>query len=283
MKQNQNGTAFDMEGTQIAVLLTGDVRHRDFHAAVDWLASHTQLVRQTDLEETARQLQNIRPAPRLIVVAQSRPGQFSARQIELLHRAAPLARLICLLGSWCEGETRSGRPWPGVERFYWHEFPHRIDAILGASTRLPRTASAAERLLAIRLGSDTPLRGLAGICSPSRSDYLALADTCQSWGFSTLWFSRRWPVLAEGVELLLWDGASGNAAEAGALCGLVEQISPAAVAALLTFPRLDDVARMRQAGADAVFTKPFLNEELRQEVEGLLPGRPVVAATAAVA
>jgi hypothetical protein len=272
-----------MEGTQIAVLLTGDVRHRDFHAAVDWLASHTQLVRQTDLEETARQLQNIRPAPRLIVVAQSRPGQFSARQIESLHRAAPLARLICLLGSWCEGETRSGRPWPGVERIYWHELPAKMAAIVegecggGTSPRLPRTATVTERLLAIRSKPELLPRRLAGIHSPTRADYLALADTCRCWGFSAVWVRPQLPLPVGDIELLLWDGASGEAAEAEQLRGLASSLAPVAVAALLTFPRVEDVERMRRAGAGTVLTKPFMNEELRLEIERLLPMRPIAA------
>ena len=66
------------------------------------------------------------PAPHGIVLAQAYPGQFSPVAIDRLRNLAPLARLIAILGSWCEGEPRSGHPLPGVIRIYWHQAAERI-------------------------------------------------------------------------------------------------------------------------------------------------------------
>src|SRR5262245_36664939 len=64
-------------------------------------------------------------APELIVVAESRGGQFSAESLAALRKLAPLAGVWRLLGSWCEGETRSERPPAGCIRSYWHQWPQR--------------------------------------------------------------------------------------------------------------------------------------------------------------
>ena len=72
--------------------------------------------RAGDVEAAAAVLAEDDAAVDVIVVAQARPGEFSHAQIERLRQAAPLARIVGLLGSWCEGEMRSGRPWPAAVR-----------------------------------------------------------------------------------------------------------------------------------------------------------------------
>lgn len=262
------------------VLLTGDVGHGDFRHVVAWLEGAARLEREADLSRAAERLVERpaegRAAPRLIVVAQSRPGQFAPRQIERLHHAAPLARLTALLGSWCEGEARSGHPWPGVERLYWHEWRARMAPVLAgvggaAWWRLPRTATAAERLLAQAGPTVSPVRrGLIGIRSASRVGYAALADACGAGGFAAVWLAPRQTVVVEGVDAVVWDGASGDEAEALALEQLLGRVPARAVVALLTFPRLDDHQRMQAAGAGAVLTKPLLSSDLLRELDRLL-------------
>ena len=84
--------------TRPSVWLVGEIEHPDF-------AETVALVRD------AASVGSL--PPELIVMAQSRPGVFSAQWIERLRRSAPLAGVVALLGTWCEGETRSGRPAPG--------------------------------------------------------------------------------------------------------------------------------------------------------------------------
>lgn len=264
------------------VMLTGDVAHRDFRRAIDWLESHAELQTAADLTAAAQRLEQGAAVPRLLVVAQSRPGQFSSQQIERLHRAAPLMRIVALLGSWCEGEARSGAPWPGVERVYWHQWPARVMELLfgdGASSpgvwRLPRTATAAERSLAMQAVSTSrpqPLRGLIAIRTSRLVDYEALADACRQWGLSTAWLNPDDEAIhIDGADLLLWDGASGDEREAAALREHVERLRPVGAIALLSFPRIEDHDRMLAAGAVAVLTKPFVTGDLRRELARLLP------------
>ena len=107
------------------VLLIGDEHHPEFRAATDWLREHTELIVAATGDDARGELARRRGVddgpplePDVMVVAQSRPGQFAAQDLEQLLGLAPLARLVALLGSWCEGETRTGHPWPGVMRLF---------------------------------------------------------------------------------------------------------------------------------------------------------------------
>src|SRR3954465_5773198 len=127
----------------------------DIHSAapLGWLDVHSACTYYRKIGAAAAQLQS--PAQRAdplgILLVQSRPGQFSSREVEILHEAAPLSRLVALVGPWCEGEQRSGRIWPGVVRVPWRTWPYRLARGLGlgdsaAKGRVPRTATDVERI-----------------------------------------------------------------------------------------------------------------------------------------
>jgi len=107
------------------VLLIGDTSRAEFQEARATLAATSQLVEARDTATAGALLARGQVVPELIVLAQAYPGQFSEAEVKRLWRLAPLGRVIGLLGSWCEGESRSGRPWPGGIRLYWHQWPAR--------------------------------------------------------------------------------------------------------------------------------------------------------------
>ena len=139
----------------LSILLLGDsdrTEFRDARACLDcWAAVHE--FAETDAAATA--LARAEIVPDVIVVAQAFPGQFSHQAIDGLRRLAPLARILGLMGSWCEGELRSGSPWPATMRAYWHQWPARCQREFRrlaegrcSSWALPPTATEEERLLA---------------------------------------------------------------------------------------------------------------------------------------
>jgi hypothetical protein len=109
------------------VWLIGDVEHADFAEAVALLRATADM--GTGL-------------PELIVVAQSRPGAVGPGVFERLRRSAPMAGIVSLVGSWCEGEMRTGRPAVGVPRLYWYEFASwwRRQVALRTAGRCPEWA-----------------------------------------------------------------------------------------------------------------------------------------------
>lgn len=226
--------------------------------------------KRLDLPSAIAWLQAQPHSPELIVVAQQRPGEVSPEQIERLRGQAPLARIVGLLGSWCEGEARSGRPWPGVERVYWHQWPGWRKRELHRRSSVPQTASMEERLLA---ESDAPIadreisRGVVVICSQNREAAQLWLDTLHQRQYSAVLLDMP-PRQTLGVAAALWDSDDCNAAELGELRQLVMAVRPAPVVAVLGFPRLEARERVMAAGAAAVLSKPLMLADLWASLPG---------------
>jgi hypothetical protein len=206
--------------------------------------------------------------PHGIVLAQAWPNQFSAPAVDRLRNLAPLARLIAIQGSWCEGEPRSGHPLPGVIRIYWHqaairirlEFPLGIQS-QGSAWRLPATATDEERLLASIAAPLPKGNGLVAIWTRRPEMEELLADACRRVGYSTAWLHPRQPTRVQGAVAAIYDGARLDPAGLAELSQLAADVSPAPVLALLDAPRTQDVHLARTLGA-FVLAKPFRVDEL---------------------
>jgi CheY-like chemotaxis protein len=254
-------------------LLVGDGDHEDFLEATAWLAEHTQLRRVKTAEEGRNCLAE-GPWPEAVVIAQSRPGQFSSRQIESLHAASPLSRLVALLGSWCEGEMRSGKPWPGVIRVLWHQWQPRLIPPLAPDSaphctlwELPRTAPVAEQYAAAADVAWPKRDGLVAIHAPTVHNYEQVRDVCRQAGYSTLWLPPNQTVHASHVAAAIWDGVACDEIGDPQLRAVVAQHRPAPVIAMLDYVRRQDYERARSAGAAAVIAKPFLVYDLLWHLE----------------
>ena len=202
-------------------------------------------------------------SPEVIVVAQSRPGAVSQYEIERLRREAPLARIVGLLGSWCEGEARSGRPWPGVERVYWHQWPGWVQRELGGSSTLPQTATMEERLLA---GAGLPSSyegwtGVIAICSQRRELAELWIDALRACGATAVAFDGP-PEQVSGITAAIWEADGCDHAQAAEIRRLATAVRPAPVVAVLVFPRLEEHQRAMAAGAVAVLSKPLMLPDL---------------------
>jgi CheY-like chemotaxis protein len=253
---------------QKQVLLIGDYQHGDFRDAVRWLAENTLL---TPTSSTASALSWIEQGhlPDVIIIAQSRPGQLSRQHIERLHAASPISRLVALLGSWCEGEGRSGRPWPGVVRIYWHQWRPRMIPELSASGwpahslwQLPRTSTPSEQYKqAARV--DWPQHGgLVAIHTRIFRTYEALSDACRQGGYATVWFPPAKPSHSGGLAAAIWDGDGWDACDIRLLEQTVQQHQPAPVLAMLDVVRRNDHDQALAAGAFSAIAKPFLVNDL---------------------
>jgi len=267
------------------VLLVGDYAHRDFSEVVAWLEQHTQLAWAATVMDGLAAMGPSAAAeseggggdepaadrliPDVMIVAQSRPGQISPQQIERLHAASPLSRLVTLAGSWCEGELRSGRPCTGVIRILWHQWQPRLvpflqsgSAPVPATWRMPRTVSLDEQFAAT-VGPVWPRReGLVAIHADARETFLALSDACHEGGYATVWYPSEQAVAASGVVAALADGVSCEAREVSWLRHVVQRHRPAPVIALLDFVRRQDYELARAEGVSAILAKPFLVYDL---------------------
>ncbi len=266
--------------SEIRILLVGNTDRSEFHLARAALDASGRVTCFPEVESAAAALAEGRLVPDLLVVAQSYPGEFPTETIERLHRLVPLARVLGLLGSWCEGELRTGKPWPGAVRTYWHQWPPRCDQQVGRMRRgecsawgLPVTATEEERLLLSANEPLSPRQGLVAIYTRpyEMEDFLSAA--CRDRGYSTVWLRPPRPARVEGAAAAIFDGSEGRGEELDQLKQLVATLDPVPVIALLDFPRIHDYRRVTAAGAAAVVSKPLHVEDLFWELDRVLEDR----------
>jgi CheY-like chemotaxis protein len=261
----------------LSILLIGDAERTEFRDARAGLDRWGTVHAFAETDQAIKVLTNGEVVPDMIVVAQSFPGQYSHEAVDHLRRLAPLARVIGLMGSWCEGEMRTGLPWPGAVRTYWHqwtsrsnrEFNRLLKGQCGAWT-LPPTASEEERLLADRAKQGDELsfqRGLVLIHTQSHDMAQCLSAACRSWGFATVWQHPTNIVHVEGAVAAIFDSGDLRNKQCSLLRHLTRSIYPLQVIALLAFPRIEDRNQALSAGAAAVLSKPLVLADLFDALE----------------
>jgi len=265
---------------RLATLFVGSANRPEFREASAGLSRWGEVERAADAEAAVAAIRDGRIAPDVIVVAQAFPGQFSHEAIDRLRREAPLARVLGLLGSWCEGESRSGSPWPAVARTYWHQWPARCDWELCRMARgercswaMPVTASDEERILADdEFHGEAAATGIVVVRSASREMADWLSEAARRRGFSAIWRHSADDVPSEGVRAAIFDGTDLGDRECDELRRLSAAVQPAPVVALLPFPRVEDERRAISAGAGAVLSKPAAILDLFGRLDALLAG-----------
>jgi hypothetical protein len=260
------------------VLLVGAYRHHEFAVPLNWLLRHTQLSTAATVEQALAEDGPPETDWHTVVLAQARPGQIRQADIDRLGDRFPLANLVALLGSWCEGETRSGSPWPGVVRVYWHQWPARCQQQLliseaPTSWQLPRTVSAVERSTHAVLQGTAAGSGLVAIHTRRVSFFRSLASACQAGGYAAAWVTTPHSWMIAGAHAVLWDGEHGRDQAFAQLRDVAMGMDPVPVIALLGFPRHNDVSRAAGCGAAAVLPCPFLLTDLWALLAAARPDR----------
>ena len=260
----------------LSILLIGNTDRAEFAEARAALAASGELTCVREMG-TAEESLLAGLDPELIVFAQAYPGEFSHDEVDRLRRRAPLARLAGLLGSWCEGEMRTGKPWPGVPRVYWHQWPSRGQRQVRqlrqgrpSAWTTPITATEEERLLADARRTSERRQGLAAVATRRAEMHDWLAEACRSRGLATAWLWPPRPTRIGGATLGIFDGGDLRHGEEEQLRQMAAMLRPAGVIALLDFPRLEDTHRALAAGAAAVLAKPVFLDDLAWEMDRLM-------------
>ena len=263
--------------SDIAILLVGKTDRSEFRRAAAALEGFGRVASAADVETAIGMLAQRQIIPELIVMAQSYPGEFSHPSLDRLQRLAPLSRVLGLLGSWCEGEMRSGDPWPAAVRVYWHQWCCQAERQLGRMVRdacctwgLPVTATEEERILSLSEQPTSRREGLIAIHTWRREMEDWLSAALRRRGYSTVWL--RGPRLGrvEGACGAIFNGSECRGEERDELGRLAAMVAPAGVIALLDFPRIEDHDRAISAGAAAVVSKPLQVEDLFWQLDRVL-------------
>lgn len=240
------------------IWLVGDWQESVFAAAVEWLESRVAVVGFDSPQlAIARHAANDHVAPTVILLASSRPGRFSATSVEELHACEPLARLIALTGPWCEGEMRSGQPWPGVVRVPWSAWRARLPCelgLIGTAAAMPRTATDTERWeMTSSVVCDREQRPASvEIRTRSLANYRYLADAVRQLGHQPM------PRLSEALQptdsadVVIFDGWENVSQRATG-----ERPDGQRRILALHFPRPDDHLRAPSFYIDAILAQPL--------------------------
>lgn len=272
-----------MRSERVQCLVIGDAMHPEMREPIRWLNSHDDISLTISKSSDSAFWDSNQPLD-LIVLARTYPGQIGQATVDAMQRIWPLAMMISLNGSWCEGEGRSGRPEPGVWRFSACSFVTRIgerlrkkSSMFQVMRQLPRLATEAERLLA---ESDSPLPEATGsvlIATPNHEAYEALSDALAVVGWSSVWHSRPDLPIPERISAAIWDAARGDEQDWNAVLPFSASVQPAPVCMLLGFPRSQDFRRAGEVSQQAersgckisILPKPVRLAELCNELASL--------------
>ena len=280
-----------------SVWLIGEARTAEFSQAVAWLGARAACRQFADARDAVAQAASRRAGagrstidPDAIVFCAARPGSIWRTQVDALSRAFPLARLAALVGPWCEGELRSGRPWPGVSRVYWHQWQSRLPELLnelgGSVPRLPRTATDVDVLLSSH-GQSRPAKiaGSVGIVAARHTDFEALAGVLGSVTGNCRWLLSGAAATIEPVDVLLVDAAGELAAAMCDLEQLRSAVGPVPALVLCHFPRPEEACHLLATPRTEFLAQPFLVRDLLHSLAALMgaPAQQIASSATAAA
>jgi len=223
--------------------------------------------------------------PELLLIAQPRPGYYTQTALEHLQRLAPLARIVLVAGSWCEGELRTGKPVHGVLRLYWYDLAawwRDALACLQVHQRPPWSEPLedgyAQRLRAHAAPLPTvqaAVGGLIEVNTQHHETFVTLATVLNSAGWAAIWQRCNLrPATTSGTRAGIWDGGQLDPPEIDRLSSFCHSIGNWAddqvpVIVLLDFPRSEHLAMATAAGARAILPKPYRVDDLLNMLGGL--------------
>lgn len=222
--------------------------------------------------------------PDVCLLLQSTPGEYSPRALEAMLSAWPLARFVAVVGPLGEGEPRSGSPWSGQCRVYWHEFAAWWTL---ETARLQRGELAAwQRPLTSRHEDFTPQakplmsggdRVVIGVVAPrSREAARLLVDLARQAGLRAEPLAAPHQRTFPTPRAILWDDHDPDGAWRERFTSLRAAWPETPIVALLDFPRTEDRAFVEQASgplaASVVVAKPFALDVLLLNLEELSRG-----------
>ena len=259
--------------TKITALMIGDFSSREFCSLQTDIPRFADVTSVAGCTEAVGLLKGEHAIFDLAIVAERWPGEHAQGTLEQIQRERPIMRMVAVCGSWCEGQKRSGTPWPGMLHTTWHRWlPHWQDDLVRLSNHqlpsfgMPVAASEHERTLFRKFPTHTEGKLIA---IRNRREDMAdmLATACRSQGYATVWLDPRHPLRLEGPDMILWEGLTQQLDD---LKNTHHRYHRTPILALLDFPRIDDVERAIAHGATEILAKPMHLEDLFTRVATLL-------------
>ena len=252
-----------------SVLWVGLPHRREFSDIAVSVRDHAKIRFAPDLDHVANDA-----VPELVILAQSRPGEFLPSEVRELRQTWPKTLFVSLLGSWCEGEQRSGSPLPDVPRVYVSHWRQRVNPAELGSLRASLSNPEAEGLAA---RPSPPQAPLVAIYAASDSYRDALADVLCQFECKVVSARIETDLRLEGADAVLWEVPSNQECRTGEIRDLRQRHRRASIIGLLTFPREHEAERLRKIGVDHILAQPFPLEDLQKAI---FSARPAISSAA---
>jgi hypothetical protein len=255
----------------IVVFVIGDDHRPEFRDILPVLRGSAAVTGYASLEQ-AREADG---APELCVLLQSVPGEYAPCDLESLSVRWPLTRFLTIAGPLCEGEPRTGAPWPGQLRVYWHALPGwwslqmaRLADGECAAWQLPRTSREDDLLRAATSFTPRPLNGTVGVAAEhSQEAARLLVSLLRSAGIDAILLNAEADVAQEELLAVVWDDDDPEGRWRDRFAKWCAKWPVTPIVALLNFPRPEDRSFVEASVANGAFgsvvAKPF-------EVDALL-------------
>lgn len=264
----------------IRILVTGEYWHEDFRGLI---SSRLATITLCPLERVEGLTGN-EPFD-LVVIAQSRRGVVAETLVIAIQTNYPTTPKVALLGSWCEGEVRSGIPWPGIPRVYWHQWEGRFEQFLKClqedqihEWQLPATASEADRIeAAVPAIGDDSFAGVVGVSAWTKTQFSMIEDALDAFGVKCCWIERTtWDGEAKSlVQAIVLDDDSLTSNLENRIRWIYSLFGHVPLVLTLGFPRQSDLDALKKLGVGAIVSKPFKLGDLKQALLAASDG-PVV-------
>lgn len=223
-----------------------------------------------------------RPAERVgrMVVARMDRAAASDSMLRQLATLFPNAEKTLLLGTDCEGEGRTGEPWPQFDRVYWHRWNQIVPAWFADRTHPTPLQSARGHYPQPTPFGSRALRQNIAVIATSQSLAEGLLDAVAVRGHSVVWLPAMIPASVRNVDICLWDDSAAAPTStalwrerlAFSAWGPVRQRPRHAW--LAGFPRVEDWAAARRAGVEGLISKPFTNQVIHDFIDHHLHAIP---------
>ena len=214
-------------------------------------------------------------SPSLVVISTPRPGCLDGGEVSQLRKAWPLAGVVVIADSWCEGETRTGRLPRGLVRLYRHQAGPWLQREL---TRLRQGKCPAWAAKGMWSSDDYWLQSAArsttrswslAVCSPSPRWGGTLCDLLTAAGHRVFEVDIVEVENSRRVDAVIWDAPTIGESfgeVSTELTRLASVLHGVPIVALADFPRQQDIEIWRQLGASDVIGKPAPLDVLEQSL-----------------
>ena len=268
--------------TTTEVLAIGPWDRGEFACARTQIADSESWCSVTSCEAASDLLESGQILPGLILLAELLPGTYRQINIEKLRLAAPLAQIVLVAGSWCEGELRTGKPPNGVLRMYWYELAPWWHATQNDCTSWSSFLDGPYATRFSETSYSPELSGIAAIHTPAMASYEALAAALAPYGLQGMWV-RDNRELPEPTTIAIWDGGQLDPLEFETLEAFAMETKKrgGSLLVLLDFPRKEHFTQLQKIGCTTIMGKPYINSELAaacglamKPFSPILDGRP---------